>query len=96
VDVRRAALADLDTTSPFPYAWVLFARGVLWAEEGAWLAKPIAPPTTPPFEEPPAPEGPYILTANCRFNDRISNAHKVDELVAAKAWWTKGTCQSNR
>jgi tetratricopeptide (TPR) repeat protein len=28
-----AALGDLDTTSPFPYAWVHFARGVLWAEE---------------------------------------------------------------
>jgi tetratricopeptide (TPR) repeat protein len=27
------ALADLDTTTPFPYAWVHFARGVLWAEE---------------------------------------------------------------
>lgn len=27
------ALADLDTTSPFPYAWVYFARGVMWAEQ---------------------------------------------------------------
>src|SRR6185295_12834380 len=29
-----AALTDLDTTSPFPYAWVYFARGLLWAESG--------------------------------------------------------------
>jgi len=27
-----AALDDLDTTSPFPYAWTYFARGVMWAE----------------------------------------------------------------
>lgn len=27
------ALADLDTTSPFPYAWLYFARGVMWAEQ---------------------------------------------------------------
>jgi tetratricopeptide (TPR) repeat protein len=27
-----AALADLDTTSPFPYAWIYFARGMMWAE----------------------------------------------------------------
>ncbi|WP_223646250.1 tetratricopeptide repeat protein [Corallococcus sp. EGB] len=27
------ALADLDTTSPFPYAWIYFARGVMWAEQ---------------------------------------------------------------
>jgi tetratricopeptide (TPR) repeat protein len=27
------ALADLDTTSPFPYAWLHFARGVMWAEQ---------------------------------------------------------------
>jgi tetratricopeptide (TPR) repeat protein len=26
------ALADLDTTSPFPYAWLYFARGTMWAE----------------------------------------------------------------
>ena len=26
------ALAYLDTTSPFPYAWTEFARGVMWAE----------------------------------------------------------------
>jgi tetratricopeptide (TPR) repeat protein len=25
-----AALDDLDTTSPFPYAWIYFARGLLW------------------------------------------------------------------
>jgi tetratricopeptide (TPR) repeat protein len=29
-----AALADLDTTLPFPYAWIYFARGVMWAEQG--------------------------------------------------------------
>jgi tetratricopeptide (TPR) repeat protein len=28
-----AALADLDTTSPFPYAWLYFARGMMWAEQ---------------------------------------------------------------
>jgi tetratricopeptide (TPR) repeat protein len=27
-----AALADLETTSPFPYAWTYFVRGVMWAE----------------------------------------------------------------
>jgi hypothetical protein len=27
-----AVLADLDTTSPFPHAWIYFARGALWAE----------------------------------------------------------------
>ncbi|QSQ27540.1 hypothetical protein JY651_22645 [Pyxidicoccus parkwayensis] len=27
------ALADLDTTSPFPYAWVYFARGLMWTEQ---------------------------------------------------------------
>src|SRR5262249_48357584 len=25
---------DLDTTSPFPHAWIYFARGVMWAEQG--------------------------------------------------------------
>jgi tetratricopeptide (TPR) repeat protein len=30
----RAALADLDTTSPFPYAGLEFARGTMWAEPG--------------------------------------------------------------
>jgi tetratricopeptide (TPR) repeat protein len=34
-----AALADLDTTSPFPYAWVYFARGAMWAEQGGDLAR---------------------------------------------------------
>jgi tetratricopeptide (TPR) repeat protein len=29
-----AALTDLDTTSPFPYAWVYFARGSMWVEQG--------------------------------------------------------------
>jgi tetratricopeptide (TPR) repeat protein len=29
----QAALAELDTTSPFPYAWTEFARGVMWAEQ---------------------------------------------------------------
>jgi tetratricopeptide (TPR) repeat protein len=28
------ALADLDTTLPFPYAWVYFARGMMWTEQG--------------------------------------------------------------
>lgn len=28
-----AALAALDTTSPFPYAWLCFARGTMWAEQ---------------------------------------------------------------
>lgn len=28
------ALADLDTTLPFPYAWIYFARGMMWAEQG--------------------------------------------------------------
>ena len=77
-------------------AWdVLLTSPLKGEREAHGLPKPIAPPTTPPFEEPPAPEGPHILTADCRFDDHISNAHKVDDLVAAKAWWTKGTCQSN-
>jgi len=29
----QAALDALDTTSPFPYAWLCFARGNLWAEQ---------------------------------------------------------------
>lgn len=29
-----AALNGLDTTLPFPYAWIYFARGVMWAEQG--------------------------------------------------------------
>jgi tetratricopeptide (TPR) repeat protein len=28
------ALADLDTTLPFPYAWIYFARGMMWTEQG--------------------------------------------------------------
>lgn len=28
-----AALSDLTTTSPFPYAWVYFARGLMWTEQ---------------------------------------------------------------
>lgn len=28
------ALAALDTTSPFPYAWIYLARGKLWADHG--------------------------------------------------------------
>jgi tetratricopeptide (TPR) repeat protein len=27
------AIADLDTTLPFPYAWIYFARGVMWTEQ---------------------------------------------------------------
>jgi tetratricopeptide (TPR) repeat protein len=36
VDADRlyaAALDTLDTTSPFPFAWLEFARGVMWAEQ---------------------------------------------------------------
>lgn len=33
------AVADLETTSPFPYAWVYFARAVMWTEEGADSAR---------------------------------------------------------
>jgi tetratricopeptide (TPR) repeat protein len=29
------ALGDLDTTLPFPYAWIYFARGMMWTELGA-------------------------------------------------------------
>jgi tetratricopeptide (TPR) repeat protein len=28
------ALGDLETTLPFPYAWIYFARGVMWVEQG--------------------------------------------------------------
>jgi len=28
------ALGDLDTTLPFPYAWIHFARGLMWVEQG--------------------------------------------------------------
>jgi len=34
-----AALGDLETTSPLPYAWVYFARAVMWTEEGADSAR---------------------------------------------------------
>jgi len=33
------ALAELDTTSPFPYAWIEFARGTMWAERDAARAE---------------------------------------------------------
>lgn len=33
------ALADLDTTLPFPYAWIYFARGMMWAEQGGDQAR---------------------------------------------------------
>jgi tetratricopeptide (TPR) repeat protein len=29
-----AALNDLDTTLPFPFAWIYFARGLMWSEQG--------------------------------------------------------------
>lgn len=28
------ALSSLDTTLPFPYAWIYFARGLMWSEQG--------------------------------------------------------------
>jgi tetratricopeptide (TPR) repeat protein len=28
------ALSSLDTTLPFPYAWICFARGLMWSEQG--------------------------------------------------------------
>jgi tetratricopeptide (TPR) repeat protein len=34
-----AALTDLDTTLPFPYAWVYFARGSMWVERGGAPAR---------------------------------------------------------
>lgn len=34
-----AALGDLDTTSPFPYAWIYFARGLMWEERGGEPAR---------------------------------------------------------
>ncbi|QEE26739.1 hypothetical protein FTW19_01190 [Terriglobus albidus] len=34
-----AALADLHTTLPFPYAWICFARGLMWAEQGQDLKR---------------------------------------------------------
>jgi tetratricopeptide (TPR) repeat protein len=34
-----AALSDLDTTSPFPYAWIYFARGLMWTEQAGDQAR---------------------------------------------------------
>ncbi len=34
-----AALADLDTTLPLPYAWVYFARGLMWTEQAKDLSR---------------------------------------------------------
>ena len=34
-----AALDTLDTTSPFPFAWTEFARGVMWAEQAGDAAR---------------------------------------------------------
>lgn len=34
-----AALEDLGTTSPFPYAWIELARGMMWAEQGGDRAR---------------------------------------------------------
>ncbi len=34
-----AALGDLDTTLPFPYAWIYFARGLMWADQGGDAAR---------------------------------------------------------
>ncbi len=33
------ALANLHTTLPFPYAWICFARGLMWAEQGQDLTR---------------------------------------------------------
>jgi tetratricopeptide (TPR) repeat protein len=33
------ALSSLDTTLPFPYAWIYFARGLMWSEQGADQAR---------------------------------------------------------
>jgi tetratricopeptide (TPR) repeat protein len=33
------ALASLDTTLPFPYAWIYFARGLIWSEQGGDQAR---------------------------------------------------------
>ncbi|HEU4728765.1 MAG TPA: hypothetical protein VFT22_12765 [Kofleriaceae bacterium] len=33
------ALEALDTTSPFPYAWIYFARGLMWAEQAGDRAR---------------------------------------------------------
>lgn len=34
-----AAIDDLDTTSPFPYAWLYLSRGMMWAEQDRDLAR---------------------------------------------------------
>ncbi|WP_263415450.1 tetratricopeptide repeat protein [Terriglobus albidus] len=34
-----AALADLHTTLPFPYAWICFARALMWADQGQDLRR---------------------------------------------------------
>ena len=36
-ELYAQAMADLDTTSPFPYAWINFARGLMWAERAGDL-----------------------------------------------------------
>jgi tetratricopeptide (TPR) repeat protein len=33
------ALSSLDTTLPFPYAWIYFARGLMWSEQGGNQAR---------------------------------------------------------
>jgi tetratricopeptide (TPR) repeat protein len=33
------ALSNLDTTLPFPYAWIYFARGLMWSEQGGDQAR---------------------------------------------------------
>lgn len=33
------ALLTLDTTLPFPYAWIYFARGLMWSEQGGDQAR---------------------------------------------------------
>jgi len=33
------ALSSLDTTLPFPYAWIYFARGLMWSEQGGDQAR---------------------------------------------------------
>jgi tetratricopeptide (TPR) repeat protein len=33
------ALSGLDTTLPFPYAWIYFARGLMWSEQGGDQAR---------------------------------------------------------
>jgi tetratricopeptide (TPR) repeat protein len=33
------ALSSLDTTLPFPYAWIYFARGSMWSEQGGDQAR---------------------------------------------------------